>query len=99
MLQVLKSANPQLRKAILERVPTEVIDVIGEICLNTLNGNVRISKSVLEKLKPYKGVMRQMSSSTVKDSKKRRLIVQKGGFLGILLGALLSGVLGHFLNG
>lgn len=99
MLHVLQSANPKLRKAILKEVPNDVIQVLSEICLNTLRGNVKVKQQTREKLKAYKGVLRQLASSSVGDTKKRRLLIQKGGFLGLLLGALLSGVLGHFING
>ncbi len=43
-LQVLKTANSKVRKAILKRANNDLIKTVCEICLNFLNGNARISK-------------------------------------------------------
>lgn len=49
-------------------------------------------------LKRYKRILRELASSSVRDSRKRRLLVQNGGFLGLLLSTLLSGVIGSIIN-
>lgn len=98
VLHVLKSADPTLRRVILKHAPKQVIAALSQICLNTLRGNVRLSGRTKKLLKRYKNILRELASSTVRDSRKRRLLVQHGGFLGILLSTLLSGIIGSLLN-
>lgn len=98
LLYVLKSANPNLRKAILKNAPKHVIDALSEICLNTVVGNVKISPKIKAKLSKYRKVLRDLSDKRTTLAKKRKLLVQKGGFLGIILSTLLSGLVGSLLN-
>lgn len=97
-LQVLKTANPSLRKAIVRHASKDVIRAISEICLNTLNGNLNLNTKKKNLLKPYKKVLRQLASAKIKYNRKRRILQQKGGFLGILLSTILSGIIGSLIN-
>lgn len=98
ILHVLKTADPKLRKAILHNAPKHLIHALSEICYNTLQGNVHMSKQTKAKLHPYKNVIRELANSRVKHGRKRRILQQKGGFLGVLLGSLLSGLVGSLFH-
>lgn len=98
MLYILKDAKPSLRKELLKKASPEIIKTICEISHNTLKGNTKLSakgKNILEK---YKNKLRALISPKKSLKSKKKLIVQSGGFLPALLGVVLSGVIGHFLN-
>ena len=84
---MLKSANPRLRKAILETSNKDVILGIIEAALNVLNGNLSCDTNRLRK---HKAVLRHLVDKRIALGKKRELIVQRGGFLLPLLTAVLS---------
>jgi hypothetical protein len=98
MLYVLKAADPKLRAAILKNVNPEVIRTICDISHNTLNGNNKICNYAKGKLKKYKRQLRKLTCSKETIASKRKILVQKGGFLPALIGSVLSGVIGAYLN-
>lgn len=49
-------------------------------------------------LKKYKTAMRKIVEPNRTLSFKRKVLVQKGGFLPIILGALLSGIVGKIID-
>ena len=88
-LHVLKAATPKLRKAIVSNCDRELVLSICECVLNVLNGNVRFSECVARKLRKHRAVLRKVADKRVPLSGKKKLIVQRGGFLLPLLGAVL----------
>ena len=65
---------------------------ICECILNIINGQIKLSKEDFEKLKPYKNLFRKLLTKNTKIKEKKRLIIQKGGFLQILIPAIISGL-------
>jgi len=90
--------NPQLRKNILKDSNPDLIKALCEVCMNTLNGNMKISNSTKSQLKKYKKTLRCLASPKVKLTRKRKLLIQKGGFLPVLLGSLLAGAVGKLVE-
>jgi len=88
-LQVLNTADPKLRKAIISKCNKELVNCISECDLNVLNGNIKLSGCVTRKLQKHKATLRKISDRRVPLSKKKKLIVQRGGFLLPLLSAVL----------
>jgi hypothetical protein len=97
-LCVLKSAEPKLRKALLKAVPPQVIETIAEIAHNILRGNVPLSEKQRKKIEPFKKVIRKIASNCVSCKKKRKLLIQKGGFLGVIISSLLASIVGELLH-
>ena len=62
-----------------------------------MNGKVKISAEDYEKLKPYKNVFRKLLEKKLKISHKKKLIIQKGGFLQIIL-PLITAAIDLFSN-
>lgn len=87
-----------MRAAIIKNVDPEVIKTLCEISHNTLNGNNKICGATKNKMKCYKRVLRQLDCSKRSVASKRKILIQKGGFLPALIGSLLSGVIGAYLN-
>lgn len=98
MLYVLKNAEGKLRNNILKVAEPDLIKALCDCTLNTLNGNVQIGSAVKRKLRKYKKEMRKISCTKRNITSKRKLILQHGGFVPTLLGALLSGVVGAYLK-
>lgn len=99
MLYVLKAAHPKMRKLLIKHVHPEVIKTISEIAYNTLNGNNKISVRSKNSLCKYKKELRSMACLKGSVASKRKIILQRGaGFLPALLGTVLSGIIGAYLN-
>lgn len=97
-LYILKEASSKLRNSILKNSGDHLIKALCECCLNTLNGNHKISPVLKRKLCRYSGVLRKLSSKKVALKRKRGLLIQSGGFLPALLTSILSGVVGSLLQ-
>lgn len=92
LLEVLKTANPKLRKVILQNADNKSIHAIAEIIINLMQGNVPVSKNQKQKLKKHKKILRAIEHTFMKKpinaSRGRRLIVQTGGFLPAIIGLI-----------
>ena len=87
MFEVLKTASPKLRKAILKESDHELICVLAEIIVNLMEGNIKVSPQLKQKLSPYKNLFRKIRRQCAHPNKKklRKSIIQVGGFLPFLL--------------
>jgi len=88
-LHVLKTDEPRLRKALITNCNKQLVNCISEYVLNVLNGNIKLSGCNTRKLIKYKSALRKVADRHVSLSGKKRLIVQRGGFLLPLLSAIL----------
>ena len=96
MLGTLCEVNPGQRKALLKQLNREQVHCIAEIALNLLRGNIKISPGTKSKLKRYRKELRSLACPKTNFQKKKKILVQKGGFLGLLLKPAL-GILGGLL--
>ena len=85
-LHVLKSAQANLRKAIITNFDTDVLNCISEVFLNVKNGNITLTgcDTCRQKL-----ALRKLVDKQIPLSGKKRLIVQRGALLLSLLAAVL----------
>ena|SRR5215469_12920445 len=88
-LELLKKAKPKLRKAILLNCGSDLLKCVGECALNVLRGTVKLTKCSKRKLRKHRGLLRKIADRGVSINKKRKIIVQRGGFLLPLLSAVL----------
>ena len=91
-LKVLSKCKKNLRNGIIMNSDKEQIYTLCECILNLLHGNINISEDQFNQLKPYKHTFRKILNNKEKLKSKKKLIVQKGGFLEILLPAVISGL-------
>ena len=89
-LRVLQKANKQQRKAILGTGNKDLILCLCEVIDNVLAGTVKLSIKQKKELSKYKTILRQLIDKKVTISKKRKLFIQKGGFLPAILGPALG---------
>lgn len=98
ILHLLKSSKPKFQKVIIKHCDAEVIKTFCEIALNILKGNCNLSKKATTQLRKYKKELRSLICRKKSINSKRKIIIQRGGFLTTLLGALLSGIIGNFIK-
>ena len=97
-LHVLKEAKPHARRALLASVEEELIKAIVDCAINTLNGNHKITIDEKSKLKEYKNHLPALVNLKISFKSKRKLLVQKGGFIVPLLASVLCAVIGSITN-
>ena len=91
-LNILSKSSGKRRKDILKHADKELVTCIGECALNVLKGNVSLKSSQKKKLKRHKKHIRTLADKKIPHSKRKRLLVQKGGFLGALLAPILGSI-------
>lgn len=91
-LKLLSSCGAKLRKAILENSDADLIAVLRECVYNVLRGNVKLRKGDNERLGRYKSDLRKFVYDKGNVSRKRKFLVQKGGFLPLLIPAAIDTV-------
>lgn len=97
-LHVLKDCSPCVRKAILKTSSPKLVQTLCEVCLNVLNGNINLSQPQKLKLKKYKNTIRELAGTKKSISKKRKILVQKGGFISLILSTVLGGLVNKLLS-
>ena len=95
MLQWLSKAKPPVIRTIIKGADKDLVNTLCECGLNVLKGNVPLSSTQKKRLVRYKTVLRTIARRNT-SLKQKKALLQKGGFLGALLGPVL-GVLGNLL--
>ena len=91
ILKLLSHCNKNTRSIIIQKGNKEFIYSICECILNVLNGNVILTEQQIKELKPYKQSLRKLlKNNSIKIKKK--LLIQKGGFLQIILPSIIAGL-------
>lgn len=92
--EVLKTANPALRKAFIKESEPGFIDAICEICYNYIQGNISCDKSQYSALAKHRALIRKLVDLKKKNKNKklhRKVLLQSGdGFWFALLAPLLT---------
>ena len=96
-LHLLHKAKPSLRKAIIANGNEELIRCICDCALNILKGNAPISQQDKRRLGRHKQNLRKLTNRRF-SLKKKRKVLQSGGFLSSILTAILP-VIGSLLGG
>ena len=97
MLKLMCGAKPALIKAVLKGASPDLINALCECSLNILNGHVHLTPAQKKQLSGYKQSLRVFAKKGT-SVKRRKQILQKGGFVGALLKPVL-GILGGLLAG
>jgi hypothetical protein len=92
-----KSAKPNQAKAVLKCADRDLVGCLCECIQNVAMGNVAIDKGRKKKLAKHKQCLRQILDKGTKLKKKRKLLVQSGGFLPLLLAPII-GIAGSLIG-
>lgn len=92
LLQLLATASPITRKKILKAANYELTRAIVECVCNVIVGNIGVTQKRYNKLRKHKNILRMIHSKTNNEwLHKKRLIVQSGGsFLPLLLTPVIT---------
>ena len=88
-LRQLRYAKPAVRKQMIKNGDKELINAICETCKNILKANVPLTPSQKRRLCRHKRTLRELVKKKV-SLKRKKQILQKGGFLGALITPILS---------
>ena len=86
--EIIKCKSIKERRQCLNSFKNCVIDSISEICDNFLRGNIPIKNFNISKLKRFRKYIEFLSQKKPY-YKRRKIIVQKGGFLNFLIPSAL----------
>ena len=89
LLKVL--AINKYRKAILLNADKKLVEAICQTIHNVLVGNINITASDRERLKKFRKTLHQLLEKSSLKTKKK-ILVQRGGFLQFLIPAVVSGI-------
>lgn len=93
-LKLIERCPLKLRSNLLKKLPKSAIQAICECCLNVLKGNIALSAKQKSSLKKHKSTIRNLVHKKSSLFTKRKLLIQKGGFLSVLLPAAISAISG-----
>ena len=92
MKTLARCKNARARRRMVEAGGASFQKAMREVCYNLLRGNMPLSRPRLNKLRPYRKVIRDLSAK--RTSLKRRVRLNlRGGFLAALLPAAIPAVL------
>jgi hypothetical protein len=100
-IRKLRRMRPNDRKKFIKNCSKDFLDAISECAKNLLRGNVPLTAKQYRKLRTHRNALRLLSSRKSSTDARRRLLQQKGGFIGPLLGPLIglaSTLFGSLLN-
>ena len=89
-LNLLCKSKNKYRKFLIQKASKEQIYAICEIVLNILNGNLKVPEINKNKLDKKKKTLRKIVQKG--SLKNKRYLIQKGGFLEILIPSIVSGL-------
>lgn len=91
MLHVLSHAKKPQRDALINTASKDQILCLCDCAHNFLNGNIPLSDKDIKKLLRHQDIIRYLASKKRENiNNKKKLIIQSGGFLPILLSPLLG---------
>jgi hypothetical protein len=89
-LRYLAVAVPSQRKQLLRCLSREQVQVISEICLNLLHGNIEISDEDFLALSKHKNILRRLAVKSVDNNTKRELMYRYATCIANLVTAFLK---------
>lgn len=98
ILRALYYLNPEQRRALLKKADTQLVRYICECALNVLQGNIPLTKGHKSRLRKHAGVLRKLVKPTGTFATKKKIIVQQGGFLPVLLAPLIGTILANLIS-
>ena len=87
-----KSKQKKRRNLLIELASSQELKAIIEFIVNILRGNVSLNDRKKKKLTRFKIIMREVALKSNPIKKKKRILQQKGGFLGALIPIALSAI-------
>jgi hypothetical protein len=94
-LKALLKANNKKRTVILKEATPEFTKFLCEIVLNVLKGNIQLAEPHYKKLRRHKHTLLNLCKAKKSLKFRKKLLLKKaGGFLPLILPALISAIAG-----
>ncbi len=93
-LKLLHDSKPAYRKVLLEKASKDVIKLLSNCALNMIKGEMLLTEKEKEALRPHKKKVERLASKRV-SIKKKKQILQSGGFLPPFLFPILAAIGGN----
>ena len=87
-LKLLRGAKKPFQKAVLKKSKDDLVKWICDISFNVLKGTAPISKQIKKRLSRHKSSLRKLIDQKL-SLKKKRKVIQSGGFLSALMAAAI----------
>ena len=98
-LRALCKCKGKKRRMLLQHASGNLIRTVAQVGKNLLKGNIKLSDHQKRRLRRHKKTLHALSMKRSSLKSKRRLLMQKGGaFLPLLLGPILSAVVGSLFS-
>ena len=81
-IQMLARSSVKRRKALIKQATKDELASLFEICLNILRGNLPLNSYMHKKLKRERKTLRTLADKKISLAHKKKVVNQKGGFLG-----------------
>jgi hypothetical protein len=90
LLRHLARCTADVCNHVIRGMSDEVIKLMSQICINVMNKSLtRDTAYAVRRLSPYKKQLRAITKPKTGIKHKRKVLEQKGGFIGALLGVAL----------
>ena len=96
LLDYMKNLKPKEQRMIIKGATRELLLTLSEICLNLIKSNIDLAPSEIDKLRPYQSQIYDLTKRN-HSLKKRKQIIQRGGFLSALLSAVLPALISSII--
>src|ERR1700729_3228422 len=91
MLRFLCRAKPSAVKTVVKNASPQLVQTLCECCHNVLKGNVPLTAVQKRRLRRHKNTLRELTKKKL-SVKRRKQILQQGGFLAALLAPVIAGM-------
>lgn len=89
LLKMLHEARGDTKRRVLQCCSRDMCNALSEIASNMLKGNIPLTERQYNELRPHAADIERLSKKKTALTTKRQ-ILQKGGFIGAILGPALS---------
>ena len=93
LLKFIASLPKKQQQEVLAVAPKDLIRAYSEGALNVLKGNVKLSEKSFKSVKRQRSKLRTLANKK-SSIKKKKAVIQHGGFLGLLSSILIPAVVG-----
>ena len=95
ILDYLSKCSKRQIKHFMEQADSKMIQLLSDLCLNFNKGHLTRDQSYIRRLRPYAKLIKNLCQRSI-SIKKRRKVLQTGGFASVLLSTLVPLLLSLF---
>ena len=90
LAEFLIEAEPNVCKSVLKAATSNFIKFVGEVAINILLENIKVTDHFLNKLRPHSKVIRDLGSKRIGQKRRQKLCVENPRVVQLMLKAAIS---------